>query len=121
MVLLLVEINPPSQTGDDMDDDKNPEMMFQTTDTDLLVKAVNCQIDLNALAASELSARGLDDQGKWIGFDKSEKLLDIEIDESAAHQYFSDCNRKELLEMLVETITANYQEKRRLQPLLEGD
>jgi hypothetical protein len=38
---------------------------------DVLVAAANEIIDLNAIAEAELRARGLDEVGRWIGFDKA--------------------------------------------------
>lgn len=42
--------------------------LLQTADTDILVKAANGAIDLNELAKEELVNRGLDKNGKWVGF-----------------------------------------------------
>lgn len=55
-------------------DDKNPKFMFQPVHTELLVKAVNGEIDLQALAAAELRNRGLDRSGRWIGFEAARRL-----------------------------------------------
>ena len=49
-----------------IDPDKNMITLF---DTDILVEAVNGQLDLHSVALNELKNRGLDKQGKWIGFD----------------------------------------------------
>jgi hypothetical protein len=51
----------------EIDPDKNVISLF---DTDILVEVVNGKIDLNELAWKELSNRGLDKNGKWVGFDK---------------------------------------------------
>jgi len=48
-----------------IDPNKNIISLF---DTDILVMAVKGQIDLNELAKEELRNRGLDDNGKWVGF-----------------------------------------------------
>jgi len=37
-------------------------------DTDILVQVVKGKIDLNELAKKELRNRGLNDEGKWVGF-----------------------------------------------------
>lgn len=56
-----------------MRDEKNPAYIFSGTDTDLLVAAVNGEIDLDELARAELANRGLDKKGKRVGFDKAAK------------------------------------------------
>jgi hypothetical protein len=55
---------------EDMNDEINPDFIFQSTATELLVKAVRGEIDIHELAWQELRSRGLDHNGKWIGFDK---------------------------------------------------
>ena len=52
-----------------LSDDKNPAFLFSITDTQLLVKIVNNQIDAKQFAQEELRKRGLDDNGIWIGFE----------------------------------------------------
>ena len=52
-------------------DDLNLNFIFSTTFTDLLVEAVNKEIDLIALANHELQNRGLDKTGTWVGFNKA--------------------------------------------------
>jgi hypothetical protein len=49
-------------------DDLNPKYLFQGIATDLLVAIVNKQIDTVELANKELQNRGLDENGKWVGF-----------------------------------------------------
>jgi hypothetical protein len=49
-------------------DDLNPRFLFQGIATDLLVAIVNKQIDPVELANKELKNRGLDEDGKWVGF-----------------------------------------------------
>jgi hypothetical protein len=61
----------------EMNDDDNPEFMFQTTNTSLLSKAVKGKIDLLKQAKKEMAARGFDKNGKWIGFDKAKKLYGV--------------------------------------------
>ena len=53
------------KVNDFIDPDKNVISLF---DTEILVAAVNGKIDLNAVAMKELKNRGLDKNGKWIGF-----------------------------------------------------
>jgi hypothetical protein len=52
---------------DYIDPDKN---MISSFDTDILVEAVNGRLDLNLVALKELRNRGLNKNGRWIGFDK---------------------------------------------------
>jgi len=56
-----------STQKDYIDPDKNMISLF---DTDILVEVVNGRIDLNKVALLELQNRGLDKNGKWIGFNK---------------------------------------------------
>jgi predicted DNA-binding helix-hairpin-helix protein len=44
---------------------------MQMLPLDVLVAAANEIIDLNAIAVNELRARGLDEVGRWVGFDKA--------------------------------------------------
>lgn len=44
---------------------------LQTFPADVLAAVARCDVDLNALAARELAQRGLDDDGKWVGFDQA--------------------------------------------------
>lgn len=60
-----------------MQDSKNPKFLFQSTDTELLIKAVSGKINLLQLVEKELANRGLDKSGKWIGFSAAEKLYKI--------------------------------------------
>lgn len=48
-------------------DEQNPEMMFNMTHVDLLVKIANGEIDPIALAKKQLQQRGLDTKGNWVG------------------------------------------------------
>ena len=41
--------------------------------TKVLAAVVRGELDLNRLAKEELAARGLNDQGNWIGFDAAKK------------------------------------------------
>lgn len=49
-------------------DDLNPKYIFQLVATDLLVAILRKQIDPVELARNELRNRGLDMEGKWVGF-----------------------------------------------------
>jgi len=50
-----------------IDPDKNVIPLF---DTDILVEVAKERLDLNILALLELKNRGLDENGKWVGFSK---------------------------------------------------
>ena len=56
-----------STPKDSIDPDKN---MISSFDSDILVEAVNGRLDLNLVALRELKNRGLDKNGRWVGFDK---------------------------------------------------
>jgi hypothetical protein len=42
--------------------------------TKVLVAVARGELDLNRLAREELAARGLDDNGVWVGFDRAKQL-----------------------------------------------
>jgi hypothetical protein len=48
-----------------MKDEDNPEFMFQTTSSKLLVLAINKRINLLKLVKKEMDNRGLDKDGNW--------------------------------------------------------
>jgi hypothetical protein len=56
-----------STSKDYIDPDKNVISLF---DTDILVEVAHNRIDLNKVALLELKNRGLDINGKWVGFMK---------------------------------------------------
>ncbi|MFA6335811.1 MAG: hypothetical protein WCX48_09745 [Bacteroidales bacterium] len=59
-------------------DDENPKFLFSTTNTKLLCEIVTGKIDPKKLAQNELWARGLNNSGIWIGFQRtSKKAKDI--------------------------------------------
>lgn len=49
--------------------DHDDAMVLQTAHTRLLAAAARGEIDLNDLARTELVARGLGPDGRWVGFD----------------------------------------------------
>lgn len=49
-------------------DELNPEFLFRLTYTELLVKIASGEIDAKDYAQKELKNRGLDSDGKWVGF-----------------------------------------------------
>ena len=56
-----------STPKDIIDPDKNMITLF---DTDVLGEVANHRLDLNLVALRELKNRGLDKNGRWVGFDK---------------------------------------------------
>ena len=65
MFKFLINENEDSGNTDYIDPDKNVLSLF---DTDILVAVMNGKIDLNKAALRELRNRGLDNNGKWVGF-----------------------------------------------------
>lgn len=59
---------------EELPDDLNPQFLFCCIATDLLTKIVNGEIDPRELAWNELRNRGLDMNGKWIGFGEKEGI-----------------------------------------------
>lgn len=59
-------------------DSQNPVFIFSMTSTDLLLAAAAGLIDLNQLAREQLADRGLDANGKWIGFDNAARIWEVE-------------------------------------------
>lgn len=57
-----------------MNDETNPQLMFNSTHTELLIKIANGEIDAQKLAAQQLASRGLDAAGEWVGFDTAAKI-----------------------------------------------
>lgn len=55
-------------------DDENPGFVFSLTNTKVLTEALQGDFDLVYLVRRELANRGLDSQGKWIGFDEAKKI-----------------------------------------------
>ena len=44
---------------------------IQIADVQVLAAAARGEIDLNLIAREELASRGLNDQGRWVGFDQA--------------------------------------------------
>lgn len=55
-------------------DADNPLYLFSSTPTVLLAAALDGRVDLVDYARREMAARGLDQQGRWVGFAKAAKL-----------------------------------------------
>lgn len=58
-----------------MEDDLNPKYLFTGIATVLLTQIIKREISPFKLACKELSERGLDINGKWIGFEKSKEIF----------------------------------------------
>ena len=58
---------------EDVRDDENPDFLFSTTFTSLLVKIAKGQVDAEFYARKELANRGLDLNGNWVGFEAAAK------------------------------------------------
>lgn len=54
-----------------MPDEENPLFLFSLTNAKLLVKLLRKDFDLREMVKHELSNRGLDNSGKWIGFKRA--------------------------------------------------
>ena len=50
---------------------------IQTAFSKVLAAAARGEIDLNRLAREELAARGLDDHGVWVGFDRAKQIHNV--------------------------------------------
>ncbi len=55
-------------------DDDNPSYIFSLTSNRLLSEAIKGDFDLIYLVRRELANRGLDSNGKWVGFDEAKKI-----------------------------------------------
>lgn len=49
-------------------DELNQDLIFRLTFTELLVRVANGELKAQDLAKRELENRGLDIEGKWVGF-----------------------------------------------------
>jgi len=54
-------------------DDRNPLYALQTLSGEVLQMAARGEIDLNELARAELASRGVDEDGKWVGWNRTTK------------------------------------------------
>ncbi len=50
---------------------------IQTALAKVLAAAARGELDLNRLAREELAARGLDDHGKWVGFQRAKQIHNV--------------------------------------------
>ena len=54
-------------------DDLNPEYVFNTVHTELLLKLATGAVNAQELARKQMTSRGLGRNGEWIGFDQAKK------------------------------------------------
>ncbi len=54
-------------------DDLNPEYVFNTVHTELLLKLANGAVNAQELARKEMASRGLGLNGEWVGFAQVKK------------------------------------------------
>lgn len=58
-------------------EEENPLFLFGATSTGLLVRALNKEFDINMLIRLQLATRGVDEKGRWVGFEKARQSLKI--------------------------------------------
>jgi len=63
---------------DGRSDELDPRYIFSMTATQLLTEALKGEFDITYLIRRELANRGLDKEGKWIGFNKAKELHQVE-------------------------------------------
>jgi hypothetical protein len=49
-------------------DEKNPNLIFNLTHSDILIKKAKREINARKLALEQLRNRGLDEEGRWVVF-----------------------------------------------------
>ncbi|HRE97760.1 MAG TPA: hypothetical protein PK637_13405 [Flavobacteriales bacterium] len=59
-------------------DDENPTYIFGSTNNRVLVDAMKGEFDLIYMVRRELANRGLDSDGKWVGFDKAREIHQVD-------------------------------------------
>lgn len=64
---------PPETEAEILHDEENPEFLFSTTWTNLLIKIAKGEVDAEFYARRELANRGLSLNGRWIGFKAAAK------------------------------------------------
>jgi len=55
--------------------DENPLYLFADISTNLLVKIVSKDFNILELARLQLLERGVNEKGKWIGFEKAHQII----------------------------------------------
>lgn len=75
MTAMTSTLNAIEHAGlDQFSDDLNPRFVFSLTHKDVLLSALRGEISLEALVKIELSSRGLDTNGKFVGFNKAREI-----------------------------------------------
>lgn len=64
----------------DLPDEENPKYALGRISSKSLGQAAKGKVDLRQKAKEELAARGVDEHGKWLGFDKAEKHHGVTTD-----------------------------------------
>lgn len=54
----------------------NPLYLFSATSTPLLVQMLSREIDIYLLIRMQLSIRGVNEKGQWVGFDRARQLVE---------------------------------------------
>jgi hypothetical protein len=65
------------QRFDGRSDELDPRYIFNMTATQLLTEALNGEVDIEYMVRRELANRGLDKEGKWVGFQQARELHQI--------------------------------------------
>jgi hypothetical protein len=60
-------------------DDLNPEYLFNTVHTELLLKLATGAVNAQKLACKNMASRGLGRNGEWIGFDQAKKEWNLSL------------------------------------------
>ncbi len=55
-------------------DEENPLFLFAKTGTNLLVKLLAKEVNVFALIKMNLKERGVDEKGRWVGFERPKSL-----------------------------------------------
>lgn len=90
-------------------DEANPEFLFSTTNTTLLLAIESGAIDAAHLASAELASRGMDASGTWCGFPKAREIhlgdqrADAPTDDATAEQTVAEIARRILHLDTIET------------------
>lgn len=61
----------------DVSDSQNPAFLFSLTSVDLLLAIAAGLVDPMHRVRKELANRGLDANGKWIGFDRARQIWEV--------------------------------------------
>ena len=57
-------------------DDENPLLLFASTSTNLLARLLQNDLNVVTLIKLTLLERGVNEKGKWIGFEKAKQIRD---------------------------------------------